>query len=282
MILDFHGDMAACPPAAAQVIDASSGLPFSPFELQTSDPRLVSQTAWEVAEIVAYVCGLGEIQRSHVYKALRQAYLAGIGDTADMAAIPTMEQFAIAVEQVEAGARGRNARDRVRPLTDFGLFADGPESSFAATWNNGVVVDLSQLNLETVQLAASAFILRKVYHEMFRWEQNDRMKLALVLDEAHRLAKDITLPKLMKEGRKYGVSVIVASQGAADFHRDVLGNAGTKIVFRTNYPASKSVAGFLRGRDGQDLSQQIEQLSVGCAYVSTPDHTQAQRVYMHK
>ena len=84
-----------------------------------------------------------------------------------------------------------------------------------------------------------------------------------MLDEAHRLARDVTLPKLMKEGRKYGVAVIVASQGVDDFHRDVLGNAGTKIVFRTNFPSSKTVAGYLRGRAGQDLSQQIEKLGCG-------------------
>ena len=106
------------------------------------------------------------------------------------------------------------------------------------------------------------------------------MRLAVVLDEAHRLARDVTLPKLMKEGRKYGVSVVVASQGADDLHDDVLGNAGAKVVFRTNFPASKSVAGFLRGRSGTDLSEQIERLGVGVAYVSTPDAAQARKVYM--
>jgi DNA phosphorothioation-dependent restriction protein DptH len=106
------------------------------------------------------------------------------------------------------------------------------------------------------------------------------MRLAVVLDEAHRLAKDVTLPKLMKEGRKYGVAVVVASQGLEDFRRQVLENAGTKIVFRTNFPASKAVAGYLRGRAGQDLSHQIEQLGVGQAYVATPDEAQARKIYM--
>ncbi|MFI6500295.1 ATP-binding protein [Nonomuraea typhae] len=276
IVLDFHGDMADDPPDGAQVVDAAAGLPFSPFELAKRDIRAVNENAWEVAEIITYVCGLGEIQRNNVYNGLRQAYLL----KGDDISLPTMAQFADAVEEVEQGARGRNARDRIRPLTDFGLFADEPEESFAITWRSGLVVNLSTLNLETVQLAAGAFLLRKIYREMFRWEQARHLRLAIVLDEAHRLARDVTLPKIMKEGRKYGVSVVVSSQGAADFHRDVLGNAGTKIVFRTNYPASKVVAGFLRGRDGQDLSQQIEQLSVGCAYVATPDHSQARRVYM--
>ena len=184
------------------------------------------------------------------------------------------------IRKVIGEARGRNARDRIRPLVDFGLFADTPADTFVSSWSDGAVVDLSGLTLETVQLAAGAFILRKIYREMFRWGQAGRLRLAVVLDEAHRLAKDVTLPKLMKEGRKYGISVVAASQGVSDFHRDVLGNAGTKIIFRTNYPESRTTAGFLRGNDGQDLSQQLEQLAVGCAYVSVPDHVRARKVYM--
>ena len=38
--------------------------------------------------------------------------------------------------------------------------------------------------------------------------------------------------------------------------------------------------GFLRGRSGVDLGQEIERLGVGVAYVSTPDSEQARKVYM--
>jgi DNA phosphorothioation-dependent restriction protein DptH len=273
LIVDFHGDMAADPPPGAQVIRAADGLKFSPFELPSGDLRRVNETAWEVAEIIGYVCSLGDIQRNHVYEGLRAAYQEAQG-------VPTMSAFAAAVEAAERDGRGKNVVGRIRPLTDFGLFSDDPEESFETTWRAGAVIDLSGLQLEEVQIAAAAFVLRKVYREMFRWPQDGTMRLAVVLDEAHRIAKDVTLPKLMKEGRKFGISVVVASQGLADFHREVLTNAGTKIVFRTNYPESRNTAGFLRGREGQDLSRQIEQLGVGTAYVSTPDHAQARKVYM--
>lgn len=75
----------------------------------------------------------------------------------------------------------------------------------------------------------------KLYKDVFRWGETDHLRLAVVLDEAHRLSRDITLPKLMKEGRKFGIVVISASQGVTDFHPDVLGNAGTKVIFRTNF-----------------------------------------------
>lgn len=275
LILDFHGDMAADPPPGAHMINAADGLRFSPFELPSQDHRKVNETAWEVAEIIGYVCDLGDIQRNLVYEGLRQAYSTAQG-------VPTMAQFAAAVGEAERDAKVKNARARIRPLTDFGLFADDAVDTFNAIWRGGMVIDLSNLSLETVQLAAAAFVLRKVYREMFRWPQDGTLRLGVILDEAHRLAKDVTLPKLMKEGRKYGIPVVVASQGSSDFHQQVLGNAGTKIVFRTNFPESRSVAGFIRGREGTDLSQQIEQLAVGSAYVATPDHIQARKVYMHE
>ncbi|HTK08340.1 MAG TPA: hypothetical protein VL485_14315 [Ktedonobacteraceae bacterium] len=99
--------------------------------------------------------------------------------------------------------------------------------------------------------------------------------------DAHRLAKDVTLPKIMREGRKFGIAVIVASQGMADFHPDVLGTAGTKVIFRMNFPDSKKVAGFIRSLPGQDQVSRIEQLAVGSAYVQTPEMKFGSVVKMH-
>lgn len=74
--------------------------------------------------------------------------------------------------------------------------------------------------------------------------------------------------------------MVVASQGVDDFHRDVLSNAGTKVAFRCNYPQSKTVVGFLRGRAGQDMPVALENLDVGQAYVSTPEQAEARKVLM--
>lgn len=84
----------------------------------------------------------------------------------------------------------------------------------------------------------------------------------------------------MKEGRKCGIAVIVASQRIDDFHGDVSVNAGMKLIFRMNFPASKAIANFLRPRDGQDLGQRVEQLDARTAYISTPDEVRARRVTM--
>ena len=206
----------------------------------------------------------------------------GYGTPTGGSGVPTVGSVRDRLEDLEVERGVKNVVARCRPLLEFGLFDETREASaFEDIARNGAIVDVHGLGLEALQLAAGAFLLRRLYRQMFSWGEADGIKLAIVLDEAHRLAKDITLPKLMKEGRKFGIAVIVASQGLADFHPDVVGNAGTKVVFRTNFPMSKRVAGFLRASKGVDLAANIEQLSVGEAYVHTPEMQAAARVRMY-
>ena len=285
LVLDFHGQFAEPQDTIIKansplVLDAARGLPFSPFECTKEN----GQGGWmanalAVAEIFAYVVGLGEMQKDIVYTSVRDAYKArgfdenGNDDTrTDILEYPTLKDVLKRIEQNEQIRHVVNVAARCRPLLEMDFFRPTEQSDdLISLVRNGLVIDLHNLFAETLQMATGAFVLRKLYKDMFSWGYAKHLKLAIVLDEAHRLAKDITLPKLMKEGRKFGISVIVASQGLGDFHADVLGNAGTKIIFRMNYPESRKVSGFIRGRQGQDLPERIEQLSIGSAYVQTPE-----------
>lgn len=281
LVLDFHGQFAEEDGAFVNaihphVLDAASGLPFSPFECTNEG----GQGGWEanaltVAEIFAYVSGLGEMQRDAVYTAIRDAYkVRGFGSESDISQLeyPTLKDVLKRIERNEQTRNVQNVVARCRPLLEMDLFRPDERTTDLLTLvRQGVVIDLHNLFAESLQMAAGAFVLRKIYKDMFRWGVAKKLRLAIVLDEAHRLAKDITLPKLMKEGRKFGISVIVASQSVGDFHPDVLSNAGTKMLFRMNFPESRKVSGFIRGRQGHDLSERIEQLPIGSAYVQTPE-----------
>lgn len=282
LVIDLHGDMAASPPIGASVLDVrTDGLGFSPFYLSGHSVADISESAYEIAEVFAYVCDLGEMQLANVFKAIKNAYAAvGWQNGEKGSRLPTIEEFAEHVEVVEKGARGKNARERLLPLTDFGLFQENSKAFDPRGVGGGLVVDLHKFKLEQVIRAATSLILRKVYREMFLWPQDSSLKLAIILDEAHRMAQDPTLPKLLKEGRKYGVACFVASQSISDFDDDVKNNSGTKIVFRTNYPESKDVAGLIRGAEKVDFAKQIEQLRVGEAFVSTADFGRARKCKM--
>lgn len=282
LILDFHGQFAAADGllrggCARAVLDARTGLPFSPFELSAASGVVDWQSnALAVAEIFAYVCKLGDMQRDVVYQAVRDAYRqCGFDESTSPTAIleyPSLRDVLRRLERLEATGQARNVVARCRPLLEFTLFRPKEGVDFARLVRGGLVIDLHRLaDVEMVQLAAGAFVLRKLYKDMFGWGEADRLRLMVVLDEAHRLAQDRTLPKLMKEGRKFGIGVLVASQSLADFHEDVRNNVGTRVVFRTNYPESRRVAGFITTTSPEQLVSRIENLEVGQAYVQTAE-----------
>ena len=296
LILDFHGQFSDSRTpfgAAAQplVLDVAEGLPFSPFEvLAGTGPNQWKTNSFQVAEIIQYLCELGDMQRDLVYEAIRDSYKAagfadvGASDGSEPLAPPTMTAVFECLRALEQERKGiKNTTARVRPLFEFDLFREGDAPvNFAETRSRTTVIDLHRVGMETLQTAAGAFVLRKLYKDMFQWGETDRLRLLVVLDEAHRLAKDITLPKLMKEGRKFGIAAVVASQTMQDFHPEVLQNAGTKILYRTNYPQSKKVSGYLKAPHYiADVVARLEGLAVGQALVQTPQMPTCAEVAMY-
>jgi DNA phosphorothioation-dependent restriction protein DptH len=290
LVLDFHGQLADPESPFVQavhpfIVDAVQGLPFSPFECtRGNDAGGWKATSYALAEIFANVTNMGEMQRDVIYTAIQDAYKAKGFDDEDLLDIeyPSSEEVLRRIKQEEQSRHVNNVAARCRPLLEMDLFRPTKQRpDLLASVREGLVIDLHNLFAEELQLAAGAFVLRKLYRDMFRWGYADRLRLVIVLDEAHRLARDVTLPKIMKEGRKFGIGVVVASQNINDFHQDILGNAGTKIIFRINYPDSKKVSGFIRGRQGQDIGARIEQLPVGSAYMQTPDMPFGEIVQMH-
>jgi DNA helicase HerA-like ATPase len=291
VVIDFHGQFAAPDSPYFQMVrptvwDASKGLPFSPFEAarqQDGTANYWKTNCFGLAEIIQYVFEMGDIQRGLVYDALKDCYLeAGIEDDTQ-AVLPTLNDLEKKIRQYEERRNVRNVLVRCKPIFEFKLFDEDSAatgSDILAASRRGLVVDLHRHSLEVLQAAAGAFVLRKMYKDMFKWGETSRLRVLIVLDEAHRICKDTTLPKIMKEGRKFGVVVISASQGINDFHPDVLGNAGTKVVFRTNYPASRRVSGFVKLRRDRDSAEIIEQLSVGNALVQTTEMQFAKQVSM--
>jgi hypothetical protein len=261
---------------------ATEGLPFSPFDFDRNGAIPIKTASLEISEILKSIGSLGEIQANHVNQALRLSYAnLGWSDSGDSGArLPNVSEFVSCLEQVENQNKGKNALARLQSFTDYELFRDGNLRSFNVLDPKGYVFDVSKYRLEEVKVTAGAFILRKIYNEMFQWEPTHRPRLAVVLDEAHRLAKDPTIPKIMKEGRKFGIIVVLVSQSMKDFAPEVIDNAGMKIAFRTNFPASKEVASFLQSKDSNQIATVIEALNTGYALVSTPEMKNVEKVEM--
>lgn len=273
LAIDFHGDFTTSLEGTFNFVNVGQdGMPFSPFEVKPGAHNAEKSAALEIADIFRTVAGLGEIQRANTYKALLNCYAAhGWASGVEGDELPTISEFVSELNDLEKKTKGNNTAARLIDITEFDLFREGSHArEFDPFEKSGSIYDVSAMGSEAVKLAAVGFLLRKIYNSMFSWGQSGKIRLVLLLDEAHLLSKDPTIPKLMKEGRKFGISVILISQSLDDFKPEVIENAGLRVAFRTNHPASKKVAAVLGGGNAPQLVQRLENLNVGQALVAIP------------
>jgi ABC-type dipeptide/oligopeptide/nickel transport system ATPase component len=126
------------------------------------------------------------------------------------------------------------------------------KASYAAQYPNGVashqitILDLSQLASEVLE-NVTALLGRLVLEFMQRNPDRGNFPVVLVLEEAHHYipanarlerqerAREV-FEKIAKEGRKFGLSLLVASQRPSELSRTVLAQCNSFIVHRIQNP----------------------------------------------
>jgi DNA helicase HerA-like ATPase len=121
---------------------------------------------------------------------------------------------------------------RLSPIFDLGLFSRGDDTtSLNELLSTPTVIRLSQLPGDQVKNAVAEFFLMALYSFLIRREHPHRLERILVLDEAWRLVQSPFLEPLMREGRAFGLGVILATQFPKDLPDHVAGSTGTRLFF---------------------------------------------------
>ena len=113
------------------------------------------------------------------------------------------------------------------------------------------VIDFSQVPSDVLPIVVGVFA-RLLYQVQFWMDEADRTPLTLVCDEAHlylpaddtRVAEQRALDafeRIAKEGRKYGVSLVIVSQRPSDISRTVLSQCNNFMVLRLTNDQDRSV-----------------------------------------
>jgi len=107
------------------------------------------------------------------------------------------------------------------------------------------VVDMNDVEDEVVEVVA-AVSTRLVFERLRRAQERNAMPVNLVLEEAHRYIaerpSDYALDaarifaRVAKEGRKYGLSVLLASQRPSELSRTVLSQCSNFVIHRIQNP----------------------------------------------
>ncbi len=254
LILDFKDDYVS--PAFRQRIgagfyDALGGLPINPLAL-TADPLTGMLTpmvhTYAVAGLLEQVFGLGAQQRAHLIEAIRATYeAAGIPMESHepvqggrFPAFRDLREHLVATSDV-------TLLNRIQALFDLGVF-DGARGSIDELLKTTTVIRLTKLPAETDKKAVGALILQSVYYALLRQGHSEGLRVAVVIDEAHRVANLKPVELLMKEARAFGASIMLSSQEPGDFHDSLVANAGSHLVLQvTEARAARDAARLVVG-----------------------------------
>ncbi|MBD3210641.1 DUF87 domain-containing protein [Candidatus Micrarchaeota archaeon] len=155
--------------------------------------------------------------------------------------------------------------------TDF--FAGSSTLDIKKLTTSGLVsIDLHQLPTEEMRSLAGLTILQYI-KELMRAEgmkqDHGHVRLFVVLDEAWKISQDerSDVISIVREGRKYNFSLIIATQNPTDMHKTIFSNIGTVFVLRM---ILREYRDYLRKSIGYSdfLDTEISKFGVGDAAVN--------------
>jgi len=111
--------------------------------------------------------------------------------------------------------------------------------------NQVIIIDLNAVEDEVVELV-SAVVARMLFRFLRRAEPRNRFPIHLLLEEAHRYVASTpsrfsmdaakSFERIAKEGRKYGMFVLLASQRPSELSKTVLSQCSNFLVHRIQNP----------------------------------------------
>jgi hypothetical protein len=156
---------------------------------------------------------------------------------------------------------------RLSPVFDLGLFADdSSELTLDDLLHNPSVIRLSQLPGDQVKNAVAEFFLMALYNFLVRREQPHKLERILVLDEAWRLVNSPFLEPLMREGRAFGLGIIVATQFPKDLPDQISGSTATRMFLSQTKAEQlrelqRTLVGKTSGADAEHLANIVRGLA---------------------
>jgi DNA phosphorothioation-dependent restriction protein DptH len=264
------------------------GVDINPLQIFPSDLHGPLNVAQRVADTFARVYRKIGVQQHAV---LRQAVLAVMEDAGiapgspdswdtDLPAFGSVQEKLLGYASNPQHAQARfaaSAASHVSTIFVFNTFRPNGQKlgwpDMLTSTNRVFVIQLRGLE-HSLEGAVTEFLLWNLIGFIEAMGPGP-LRCFVVLDEAHKLSFDRGSPveKLLREGRKFGLGLILASQQPEDFSAVAFANTATKIVFQVGDERSTISRQLHRkiknSHSFGEIYQVITKLPRGWAYVVT-------------
>lgn len=244
------------------------GLGFNPLQVIDRGSRMAYlDVAGAVRDIfVAIFPELGDIQGERIRRAIKESFLElgwdePTGDRSQLSE-PPFSRFVEILRSDPKPDRGlKTLLSRFEELDDYGFFRAAETQQSLWDSEQPVVLRIHATQNDNLQKAFASLVFYGLYKDMFRRGIQNRVTHALIFDEAHRAARLQLIPTMAKECRKYGISLVLASQEAKDFHISIFSAIANYLVLRlTELDAKALVRNVATSDQERALIDKIKQL----------------------
>jgi DNA phosphorothioation-dependent restriction protein DptH len=227
------------------------GLGFNPLRVDARAPTGFIDVAGDLRDIFSAVHpDLGELQTEEIRQAVKQSYTdLGWGTSASDCSVPAFRSFFDIIQSKPKPNLGLVAR--LSELADYDFFSDSGVDRSLLSADRPTVVRIHRTANDVLQRAFASFVLYSIYKDMFRRGVQQRLSHAIIFDEAHRAGRLKLIPTMAKECRKFGLSMILASQEVKDFDRSLFATVGSFLVLRVGDADARTLARAIAGRDDE-------------------------------
>ena len=208
-----------------------AGLGFNPMEVSKESPLAYVDNVAMLRDVFAAIFPvLGDVQLGSVREALKRSYQDRGWSSERRGEIPAFGDFLAILKQQPKPDKA--LMNRLTELDDYGFFDVSVGLPSLLDSARPALVQIHSSQNEVLQRAFATFVLYNLYQTMFRRGPQQRITHAIVFDEAHRAAKLKLIPTMAKECRKYGLSLVLASQEVKDFDASLYAAVASYLSLR--------------------------------------------------
>ena len=241
------------------------GLTFNPLKVLDREERYAYIDVIEYVKdtFAAIFPTLGDRQTHMIYSALKTSFKEyGWDDQgADLSKLeePPFGRF---YEILTDGARtDAGLLGRLEPLADRGFFNYIDSTVDLWSQDGPVLVQVHSARSDDLQKAFASFVFHGLYNDMFLRGEKEDITHAIIFDEAHKASKLHLIPKMAKECRKFGISLVLASQETKDFDDSLFNTIGNYLSLSLNETdARKLVANSMPNVSQREIIDKVKTL----------------------
>jgi hypothetical protein len=225
-----------------------NGLPFNPLTLMPNESGMVQpvRQCHDLSSIIARVEGLKEQQTHRLTEAIKHVYELHNINPLTKISVETITSEPVFSEVLLELANGdevaKTVSYRLQKFIDLGLFPTEPvDLNFEELIRDGIVLTMNdEANAKLMQILAEIMIV-KIHALVKRGEQPRKLTRVLVFDEAWRIAKSQRLVELAREGRAFGIGLLIGTQKPKDIPEYLMSCLGTQIYLANNEPDDQKI-----------------------------------------